>query len=210
MASQSLKIVIKGDWEKAIRGLDGRLFKADLIRAITIANERIGRDAVARMRRAIRARHYLDNSPITVAIKGSSTPLVDRGDLFQALTYQVTQGGMGVTFGVRRGAKLASGADAVSVAMVLHEGATIRPTPAQRAALWAKVGAALSGRQSKVRRQAAAIIGGRSGGGGGSVVWVIPPRAFIAGPLSEPAFEEFVRAQYDQAIDAVMKRAGRR
>ena len=102
--------------------LDKKRFKAAAAVSFRKANNRIGLVFVRDARKLITVdKIYLPNSPATIALKGSSTPLIDTGDLVGAITYEVKS-----PFLVRLGVnspKLSSGRYLYEV---LHNGATIR------------------------------------------------------------------------------------
>ena len=222
------ELELKGDWDTLLGVLRHDDLQKRLMRQLRVANTRIGREFVARAKRLIRARAYEPNSPITAILKGSATPLVDRGDLMQSITYDARDPER-LIVGVIR-AK--SGSEQVDIATTLHEGATIdvRANPRVRRAVWAKVRRSvnaqrllsLSGRSRTTVVSAARQIGlgGRRGtpmtdrqrraywarqpktssAGGGKPIWRIPARPFILRPLNDPAFVRFVRTTWTEAI----------
>lgn len=205
-------------WKMLLGVLDAPRFKARLERNLVTAGNRIGRQFQREARSLIRAKAYAPNSPVTVILKGSSTPLVDRGDLFQQITFAVPDP-YNVQLGIMR---RAVGDRQINVAAVLHEGQTIKVTPKIRAAVFAKVRdglsasrlAALNPRSRSAVRGAAAAMGlaqrramhaRRAMGtpklsGRGAEVWIVPGRPFIARPASDPAWQRFAVDQYAQAV----------
>lgn len=124
-------------------------------------------------------KHGVPNSPLTVLIKGSSRPLVDRGDLRQGITteVEVSRGRVRGAVGVlrRRRQRRAKGGQArklTNVAAALHEGFVVRVTPAVRAAVFAEL---------KKRRGR----GVRATAGGGARTWKVRGRPFIREPLED-------------------------
>jgi len=216
-------IKLSDDWRRLLEDLDPKAFKARLARGLAIAGARVGRTFEREARRAIRAQQYAPNSPVTVILKGSSTPLVDRGDLFQGLTWAQPDP-YTVQLGVMR---RAVGDKGINVALILHEGATInvRKYPQVRAKVWAMTRdalgaermAALTPRSRKAVKGAAHALGlsapqrraafarmgrGRAPGGTGSDVWIIPARPFVTRPIEAPAFGTAVVEHYGQAVRA--------
>jgi hypothetical protein len=124
-------------------------------------------------------KHGVPNAPLTVLIKGSDRPIVDRGDLRQAITTEVgaSRGGhvLGAVGVLRRRKK--RGRRLTNVAEAIHEGFKIRVTEKVRRAVFAELDKRLRGK--KKRRVARA---GRSGGGG-SKTWRVRGRPFISAPL---------------------------
>ncbi len=193
-----MTVHLTGDWERMIKALDPAVFRANLAREVEMAHARIGADFRARAVRAIRAQHYAPNSPITIAIKGSSTPLVRGGDLIQSITSARPKWDE-LRLGIMRGAM---GAEFVNVARILHEGAVIdtRLHPEVRAAVMARVaaGARAKRRGASKRATQAAVdaLSSRTGSG----LWVIPPRPFLAAPFLDPRFRAVVRAEWGLAV----------
>lgn len=165
MTRPRAEIKLGTEWRDLIDAIDAPKFEARLYRGARIASERVGQYFQREARRAIRRRDYVRNSPITVIMKGSSTPLVDGGDLFQGLTYEVPE-----PFNVRLGVmRRKVGDKAINVAAILHEGATIDvgKHPQVRRAVFAKLRdqlsadrlAALNPRSRGAVRKAAGQLG---------------------------------------------------
>ena len=141
MAARSrLAVQLVGVWNSFTKAVDPETFKRRLDQQLRVAHARMGRQFVRNARQAIRAGNYAPNSALTVILKGSSKPLVDTGDLAQAITYEVLDDAKmrGVRVGLIR-AK--GGAQVINIGAILHEGATIDigKHPAVRRAVWAKV-----------------------------------------------------------------------
>jgi hypothetical protein len=92
------------------------------IRKATALNGKIIEAAV---RKVIQSGKLKANAPLTIAIKGSSKPLVDHGGLFQAVTSHVVDD-FTVFVGVLRSSP------AHRLVEMLHEGVVISVTPAMR------------------------------------------------------------------------------
>jgi hypothetical protein len=120
------------------------------------------------------ARHGVPNSPLTILIKGSSRPLVDRGDLRQGIATEVAVSRARVhgAVGVLRRSRGRGGRRLTNVAAALHEGFTVRVTPEVRAAVFAEM---TKRRGKKVRVTS----------GGGARVWRVRGRPFIREPLDD-------------------------
>lgn len=118
--------------------------------------------------------HGVKNSPLTIMVKGSSRPLVDRGDLRNSINWRThDQGDMvfgGV--GVLRTRKTRNGKPLFSVATALHEGFVVKVTPKVRAAVFAEM---RKRRGKKIQFT----------GGGGSKSWKVKGRPFIKVPFKE-------------------------
>ncbi len=191
-----------GDWRQLMRALDPARVRASIHREIEKANHKIGLAGRAFVVKSIRARDYAPNSPLTIAMKGSSAPLVDRGDLIQGITHDVPSWDR-VRVGVLR--KSTNGATLVNVAAILHEGAVIdiRKHPKVRAAVMAKLGKRLGekrrGASEKATVDAAAqlAIGATRPGGH---LWIIPGRPFLRKPLTSAAMRTFTRDAWRAAV----------
>jgi hypothetical protein len=110
------------EWRNAT---DANAFSRRLQRNIRRATGLNALAAAKKMRQVIQSGNFKSNAPLTVALKGSSKPLVAGGDLFQSITVQqINEDEQFV--GVLR-----TEGDFNLVA-VLHEGATIPVTPAMR------------------------------------------------------------------------------
>lgn len=125
-------------------------------------------------------RHGVPNAPLTILIKGSSKPLVDRGDLRLGITTEARRRGRNVegAVGVLR-SRRKKGKRLTNVAAALHEGYKIRLTPKMKAAIFAELDRRLRGKRK--RREARK---GR-GFGSGASTWRVKGRPFIRVPLKE-------------------------
>lgn len=150
-----MKIQIKFKGLRELRdALDPASFERVLkthIRPATVLN---GLTATAMIRKNIQNGNYAENAPLTTLIKGSSKPLVDRGDLFQAVTHMVMND-TDVVSGIMKTDK------AYNIAVAIHDGQTVQVTPAMRGmfyVLWlASTGqmpeSKLSGRAAELYRR---------------------------------------------------------
>ena len=208
-------------WDRAERGLSDANARAALRVEKAVAMERIGLLAVAMARKRIQDRAYAPNSELTVALKGSSTPLVNDGDLFGALTSEVVDDG--VWFGVQR-QRLTDGGEMTNIALILHEGASIDLArhPKVRQAVMARLRETAEGTgrgASRARRIIAQMKqSGRaankrasmwSGWGSAKAIWVTPPRPFLADVLRDPDFQARVSAEYAAVPARAMARVMR-
>lgn len=165
-----------GDWDKWMDVMDSKAFQARMARIMPQTMNRIGVMLVGAMRRSIRSGDYAPNSALTKAMKGSSKPLVDRGDLMRALTYDAygrgtgkgKAGGYGLYVGLRRRSPKAN------IGAALHEGFTLTVTPKMRAAVFAQ----LAERNPRARFNST---------GPAKSIWIVPPRPFIEQPFKASA-----------------------
>lgn len=180
-----------GDWKAWEEVLSARGFTQRLDTEVDRANQRIGLDAVAAIRRSIRSGDYEPNSALTVAIKGSSKPLVDTGDLNRRITHDVEKGRRAVWVGLKRNE------GKTSVAEKLHDGFVIdlEAHPGIRQAVFAKLRE--KGRMFRPGNQLAS----------GSKRWVVPPRPFITGPLAGPEMQAKIRQHYHEAFGRALRNA---
>lgn len=164
--------------------------RAELIQA----HNRVGQLYVARTRqRILRDKPFVKNSPVTVAMKGSSTPLVDDGDLVGSIAFRV-EGFSRVVLGVRS-PRTNSGRFLYEI---LHNGATITVTPSMRRAVMAK----LSKRLGPARMRAFSQQWFR---GPAKIVWIIPGRPFITDTLNAPEFRRAALNIYARALESAIQ-----
>lgn len=206
-------------WKAASASLDPERFDRELRRRAPKRLNRLGLRFVALAAKAISAKQYAKNSPVTIAFKDASTPLVGGGrggDLFAALTYKVDTGRMEVWFGVNRNARSADGKALEPIAMYLHEGATIdvQKHPKVRQFVFARLRAIAAGKEPGDAAMARAILdgnGSHSTWHGQTSLWVIPARPFIRGPLESDQFRQFADEEFvgllTDVIDSMRKEA---
>jgi hypothetical protein len=198
---------LTGDWRALMRALDPARVKAAIHKEVAKANARIGLKGRALVVKSIRARDYAPNSPITIAIKGSSAPLVDKGDLIQSITYSVPE-----WYRLRIGVLKQTPAQ-LNIARILHEGAVIdvRKHPKVRAAVMAQVAKKLGekrrGASKKVTTEAAAQLATSRSRPAGHL-WIIPGRPFLRRPLTSPAMKRIAREEWRIAVRKALGGAG--
>lgn len=124
-------------------------------------------------------RHGVANSPLTVLVKGSSRPLVDRGDLRASVNGRVDREGGLLTgaVGVLRRSRSRKGGKMTNIAAALHDGYVVRVTPKVRAAVFAEM------RRRRGRKKTSAA--GAHASGTGSRTWKVKGRPFIEAPFDE-------------------------
>jgi len=115
--------------------LDPAKFTTRITRHVKRATSKNALVGVGMIKRAIDSGKFASNKPMTSAIKGSSRPLVDSGQLKLAITKQVKTWYL-ANIGVIRSKTVTDAQgrseDVLSIAKVLHEGATIAVTPKMR------------------------------------------------------------------------------
>ena len=119
-------------------------------------------------------RHGIPNSPLTILAKGSSKPLVDRGDLRQGIETDHHEGPRSIVgqVGVSRTRRKKGGGKLINVALSLHEGTTVKVTEEVRKAVFAAI-----------RERTGKSV--KFDGKGGSKTWRIRGRPFIRVPFEE-------------------------
>jgi len=159
---------------------------------------------VRALRTAVKSGAFLDNAPLTTAIKGSGKkPLVDGATLFQSITYDVLDE-FTVFVGILRTA-----GDAFNVALTLANGAEVKVTPAMRGlfrALWlASIGAPV-----ELTGRAAELFERKPGGwyplSDGKDTIVIPARDWVAAGFRDPKVSRLAKQNWSRALKKVMKK----
>ncbi len=133
-------MVKTGKWDKVGFILNAPSFDKRIKRNAIIAHHRVALDYRKDVRADIRGKKYAPNKAMTIAIKGSSTPLVDNADMINAITYKI-DGDEKVEIGIKRSATSGDGKKLFNVAEILHGGATVRVTDRMRnffKAMWAQ------------------------------------------------------------------------
>lgn len=119
---------LSGDWGK----FETLLNPSRIAAGIQQAAARVGNYGASEVKKGIVSgapggQKFAPLSPVTIARKGSSKPLIDKGDLVGSITYQVVDAD-NVFIGVKKGKE-------VSIAAVHEFGCTIGVTPKMRAYL---------------------------------------------------------------------------
>lgn len=199
-------------WKAAAASLDPEVFLRRLRARSPRTFARLGLKFVALATKAISAKEYTPNSPITIAFKQASTPLVGGGkggDLMAALTYHVESSGdvVKVWFGVNRNARGKDGA-IEPIAMYLHEGATIdiQKHPNVRKFVMARLREIAAGKAPGDSAKAVQILNKtHSSWHGSEGMWVIPARPFIRGPLESDEFQKFAETELFDLVSGVIE-----
>ena len=127
---------LSGDWNR----IDEILNPAKIAEGMRQAAARVGNYGASEVKKGIVSgspggKTFKPNSPLTIARKGSSKPLIDKGDLVGSITYQIIDSD-NVFIGVKKGAKRnKDGKDLSEIAAVHEFGCTIKVTPKMRAYL---------------------------------------------------------------------------
>lgn len=216
------KFTKTGGWDTLEKLLDDKAFNKKLAHNIKRANKLNGLAAQRAIRQGIKAGGFAPNAALTVAIKGSSKPLVDTGaGLFQAITVEEVD-----PLSTFIGVKIAH--DLYDVAVTLHDGVTIEVTPAMRRLFWvlwkASVGdidpAKLDGRARELwDRFPGNNPAGRDSKGRFVAkdrgLWkpisedtkaiIIPPRPFIRQAFAKADLKAKIAANWEAAVKAALQ-----
>ena len=119
---------LSGDWNR----IDEILNPAKIAEGMRQAAARVGNYGASEVKKGIVSgspggKTFKPNSPLTIARKGSSKPLIDKGDLVGSITYQIIDSD-NVFIGVKKGKE-------ANIAAVHEFGCTIKVTPKMRAYL---------------------------------------------------------------------------
>jgi hypothetical protein len=183
-----------GDWGKFTRFLNRRRRRRELQEGLRRQVQRqlhlLKNDIIAYIDAE---RHGVPNSPLTILVKGSSRPLVDRGDLRQSVNVRTEVRGDNVMggVGVLRTKRSREGKKLWNIAVALHEGFTVKVTPAVRAAVFAEMR----------KRQGKKV---KFTGTGGSKTWKVKGRPFVEDPF-EAAVPRIKLALGDAVIVTLRK-----
>ena len=118
---------LAGDWNRIENMLNPKRLTSIFHRAAA----RVGNYGAAMIQKGIVSGApggytFTPNSPMTIEKKGSSKPLIDKGDLLGSVTYEVLDNGNGVFIGVKSGKE-------ANIAAVHEFGCMIGVTPKMRA-----------------------------------------------------------------------------
>ena len=121
---------LTGDWDKLNNILNPARLKAKLHGAAA----KVGNYGVTAVKKGIaEGKNFAPNHPYTVAKKGSSKPLIDKGDLLGSVNYEVFDSANAVFVGVKKTVK--NGENVANIAAVHEFGCMIKVTPKMRAYL---------------------------------------------------------------------------
>jgi hypothetical protein len=185
--------------------LDPRRFKRILEKHVGRATQKIALIAEKQMRATMKKTVAPENAPLTVFIKGSSKPLVDRGDLWQAITSDVKRWDLAFV-------GILQTDEAYDIAKTIHQGAVIEVTDKMRWMFLALARASEGSLDpSKLRGRAAELWARRPGG------WkplkpdtkaiVIPPRPWMNAAMKEGDIETKAKELWQAAVEAAIREA---
>ena len=181
------------NWRRFLESINTSRYKNIAEKFFRIAALRIGLKFKEMAQKNIRSGIFEPNSPITKILKGSSKPLFDTGQLFQAIGFEVLSA-YAVLVGVKY-RKVNKGGKDIDIARLVHDGFTLDLNKIPngdkvRAALWARVNGKLKVSGEELPERPASKTPG---------VWVVPPRPYIKVVLEDKNFKDFVQRQWEQA-----------
>lgn len=207
------KLTLSGAWDSFLNFLNParakRAFQEELRRKVLEQCHLLRRDVVEYIDAE---KHGVPNSPLTVMVKRSSRPLVDRGDLRQSISAEaeVTADGVAGAVGVKRSARGKGGKGLVNVAAALHNGFTIKVTEKVRAAIFAEMrkragrGKQRRGKGGRFGKAEGVKIDASGLRGAGARTWVVRGRPFILEPFLEA--EERIKVALGEGVRVTLKK----
>lgn len=203
-----------GDWAKMHAILDPARFKSDLNQNMMRATIEVGLWVSAEIRRRIRARRYTSNNPFTVLLKRSSTPLVDDGDLFGAITHKPVDE-TSVFVGIFRNITDDTGRNLANLAELLHEGGAVPVTEAMRNMfrVLAAVGRGelkrtqLRGRAAELAQELGQRLKQLKPLKDSTTIIRVPPRPFLKAVFTDPKVLARIKKTWERAYSTTFKEA---
>lgn len=196
-----------GKWAQLRRALDPRVFEKTSRKHIRRATGINALLAVKSIRDMIGKGDLKPNAPLTIAIKGGGKrPLVDTGDMRQAVTHKMVD-----DFTAFAGVLKTD--DKYNVAVSVHDGAEIGVTDKMRAMFWA-LWLKSTHRPDMELRGRAADLWDRFEGPWyplktGTTAIVVPSRPFVQYGFADPELHRHVQANWERAIAATFRELAR-
>lgn len=198
----------KGDWKRFEIALEPGRYDKVMKKHVGKALELSALFVVSMIRDGIKDGDFDENALLTREIKGSSKPLVDKGDLWQAITHTMVDEfrvfvGLNRTErgGGKRGKK-----DTYNIGITLHEGVTVKVTDKMRALffyLW--LASVDPGRYERKLKGRAKELWERKKGGWRKLekgFVRIPGRPFIKAVFDDPGVKAKVEKILAAGVDA--------
>lgn len=207
-----VELKMTGDWQRMAAAVDAGRFQKNLETNLGKATTFNGMMVSAEIKRRIKGRKYAKNSPLTVLIKRSSTPLIDDGDLWGAVTYKNINA-YTVFVGVLRSTVGSDGKSIVNLVELLHEGGAIPVTDHMRNMfiLLSEVGegkrdrSTLDGRTAELAKALGRRINQIKPLKPETTHIVIPPRPFLYDVLKDPRIHKKCQANWLKAAKAAFE-----
>lgn len=193
----------KAEWKGFERALNPQVFDRVTRKHIRRATALNAKLVLRAMRKAIQSGEFEPNKPLTVAIKGSSKPLVDFGhSLFQALTDRLIDD-FTAFVGIQRKDEF------YNIGLFLHEGGALPVTPKMRGLfylLWLASNEAidpgeLTGRAAELWER---MPGGWFPIGKGTQAIMITGRPFVDRALEDPDLRSRSKRNWEGALRAAL------
>jgi hypothetical protein len=209
---------LKGKWTPLLKALKDTTLSAKLEAEVGRATELNAREAAKVVRDTIKESVDPKGADLTTTIKRSKKPLVDRGDLWKAVTAQKVDWKTGFA-GLLRTARLPGGS-AFNLGMTLHEGATIKVTPKMRRLFQALANATnpTRAKSGKGAGAAAAKLKGRALDlynrnpkarwkplNDDTTAIVIPGRPFLRRAIEDPDLKATVEKNWSDAVQRAIE-----
>lgn len=206
--TKGVEMKLTGAWKAFGMTLSPRRAFAVVSTEVRQATEQNAMHVARAMRRKIKESKYEKNAPLTVALKGSTKPLVHTGQMFAAIKGSMINPTTALA-GVLRTAKASDGAELANVAAIVHEGAEINVTPEMRG-LFYILHRATTGRlgSQKLGPRAQAIMDAR--GGGKEIIQPLDPDTEIISIPGRPFVEDTIDRQLVAKLKTNWSRAYQR
>ncbi|RLE25633.1 MAG: hypothetical protein DRJ65_07340 [Acidobacteria bacterium] len=195
-------------WKGYKFAINPKGFAAELKKQLLIHANRVGMIAERQVKKTIQVGGFKPNAPLTVAIKGSSKPLIDQADLFAAMTFKVISWST-VFVGVFRTN------ENYNVARAVHNGAVISVTDRMRGlflALWKVSTGEMD--ENELTSQRAQQLWERNQEWfplkASTTAITIPARPFMLKAFADPQMREMVKKQWLGAVKKVIEKRSRK
>jgi len=192
-----------GRWAQLKRAWDPRTYERVSRRHIRKATSINAMLAVRSIRYMIGKGDLAPNAPLTIAIKGAGKrPLVDTGDLRQAVTHKVIN-----DFVAFAGVLMTD--DKYNIAVTLHDGAEIGVTEAMRTMFWVLWLKSTHRPDLKLEGRAAELYKRFKGPwyplSAKTTAIIIPARPFVRYAFADPELHRHAKANWQRAINATFR-----
>lgn len=190
-------------WKKLQQALEPGKANKIIRKHMRRATRLNGKIAEKQIRDSIKSGRYVGNAPLTVAIKGGDKPLVDTGNLFQAVTSKAVTD-LSVFIGILRTSEV------FNIGVAIHQGVAIKVTKKMRGlfyVLWlASTGAiapsSLTGRAAELWER---MPGGWLPLKAGTKVITIPSRPFIKQAFDDPSLRTQAKKNWQAGLRMAFK-----
>lgn len=194
-----------GDWKKFEKLFTPGVFQRNLQKNINIATQKAALYVAGKIRDRMKSGQYVPNKPLTIAIKGSSKPLIGlTATLWKSIAGKRVSWDRGIAGVLRTDGKL-------NIAKMIHNGGAIRVTP--KMANMFKLLARYSQSMFKGNYILPALRGRAAALWALNQVWYrinkptisIPPRPFIRKTWDDDRIRAFVKGLYAQGVNQALR-----